>query len=233
MTVASDVLFTRLPYLMEHFAVAVAAVSGVLAGHGKRVDLFGVLVLALVTSFGGGTLRDVMVGDFPVAWIRDASLLTTASTAAFVMFFAARFLEIPRQLLLIADAFALALITMIGTKKALGFDIAPPVAIVMGVISGVAGGMIRDVLTGEIPLVFRPQIYLYATAAIFGATVFVVLTRNGVPQQIALLSGAGVTLGLRLAAIRWKLRLPVFAAKTSFPEPAAVALASQPHQPSR
>ena len=215
MIAASDILFARLPYLLDHFAVAVAAISGVLAARGKHVDLFGVLVLALVTAFGGGTVRDLMVGDLPVAWIRDPHFIETASVAALLTFFAARFFEFPHHLLLIADAFALALMTVSGAKKALGFDVAPAIAVAMGVITGVAGGIIRDVLTGEIPLVFRPQIYLYATAAMLGATVFVLLTKTPLPPQVSLLVGTAVTLVLRLAAIRWKLGLPIFRPKSS------------------
>src|ERR1700679_3735375 len=107
----------RLPYLLELFAVAVAAISGVLAGGGKRVDLFGVLVLALVTAFGGGTLRDLMLGDLPVAWIRDPNYIITASIAALATFFAARLFEFPSLMLLIADAFALALFSASGARK--------------------------------------------------------------------------------------------------------------------
>lgn len=208
-----EIISGRAFYLIEHFAVAIGAVSGVLAARGKHVDLFGVLVLALVTAFGGGTVRDVMVGDLPVAWIRDGHFIETASVAAIVTFFAARFFHFPNQLLLIADAFALALMTMVGAKKALGFDIAPAIAVVMGVITGVAGGILRDVLTGEIPLVFRPQIYLYATAAMLGAIVFVCLSKTAMPLQASMLTGAGVTLFLRLAAMRWKLVLPVYQPK--------------------
>jgi uncharacterized membrane protein YeiH len=195
---------------MEHWAVAVAAVSGVLAGQGKRVDLFGVLVLALVTAFGGGTLRDLLLGDVPVIWMREPHLLTTASSAAFATFIAARYFHPPVYTLLVADAFALALFTMIGTKKALAWGVAPSIAVTLGVITGVAGGIIRDVLTGEIPLVFRPQIYLYATAALVGAVVFVLVAGSGHQPQAALLTGAAATLSLRLAAIRWKLNLPEF-----------------------
>lgn len=219
MSAADETIIARLPYLLEHFAVAVAAIGGVLAARGKQIDLFGVLVLALVTAFGGGTVRDLMVGDFPVAWIRDARFIHTAAAAAVLTFFAARFLEFPRQLLLVADAFALALFTIIGAKKALGFDVAPVIAVAMGVITGVAGGIVRDVLTGEIPLVFRPQIHLYATAALLGASVFVLLAKIPLPAQASLLTGIAVTLILRLAAIRWKLRLPLFTARAALPQP--------------
>jgi len=197
-------------YLFEHFAIAVSAVSGVLAARGKQLDLFGVLVLALVTAFGGGTVRDLMLGDLPVAWTRDANYVGTALVAGMGTFFVVRFRELPLNWLLVADAFALALFTIIGARKALGFHVAPAIAVVMGVITGVVGGMLRDVLTGEIPLVFRPQIYLYATAALLGAIVYVVCARFLPDEQASMFIGTGITLVLRLAAIRWTLGLPVF-----------------------
>jgi uncharacterized membrane protein YeiH len=209
--ITHDSFHTRLPYFLELLAVAVAAVSGVLAGRGKQVDLFGVLVLALVTAFGGGTLRDLMLGDLPVAWIRDQNYIFIASIAALVTFFTARFLEFPRLILLIADAFALALFSAIGARKALGFEVAPVIAVAMGVITGVAGGMVRDVLTGEIPLVLRAGIYLYATASMLGASVLVLLSRTSpLTSQTCMLAGIFVTLILRLASIRWRLVLPVY-----------------------
>ena len=197
-------------YALEHFGVGVAAITGVLAARGKQVDLFGVIVLALVAAFGGGTLRDLLVGDRPLFWVRDPSFLLNATAVALVTFFAARFHEFPQLVLLVADAFALALFTAIGVKKALAFDLAPSIAVAMGVITGVAGGMMRDVLTGEIPLVFRRDIYLYATAALCGASVFVLLRRLSLGEHTNMVLASGVTLALRLAAIRWKLGLPVF-----------------------
>lgn len=197
-------------YLLEHFGVGVAAITGVLAARGKRVDLFGVIVLALVTAFGGGTLRDLLVGDTPVVWMRDPNFLLNAGGVAVLTFFAARFYEVPRAVLLVADAFALALFTMIGVQKALAFDVAPSIAIAMGVVTGVAGGIMRDLLTGEIPLVFRREIYLYATAALCGAVVFVLMNGGPAGEQGAMILSAGTTLVLRLAGIRWKLALPVF-----------------------
>ena len=197
-------------YVLEHFGVSVAAVTGVLAARGKQVDLFGVIVLALVTAFGGGTLRDLLVGDRPLFWIRDPNFLLNATTVALMTFFVVRFHEFPQQVLLVADAFALALFTVIGVKKALAFQLAPSIAVAMGVMTGVAGGMMRDVLAGEIPLVFRREIYLYATAALCGAGVFVLFSRWQGHEQINMMLSAGTTLALRLAGIRWKLALPLF-----------------------
>src|SRR5512143_238023 len=101
-------------YILEHFGVTVAAITGVLAARGKRVDLFGVLVLALVTAFGGGTVRDVLVGDTPVFWLRGPWLLLNATIAAMLTFLVARQWHLPLGALLVADAFALAAFTMVG-----------------------------------------------------------------------------------------------------------------------
>jgi uncharacterized membrane protein YeiH len=193
---------------MEHSAVAVFAVSGVLAARGKRIDLFGALVLALVTAFGGGTARDLLLGDLPVAWIRDATLLLTATATAVVGFFMVPVVEVPGRLLVFADACGLALVTIIGTEKALGLGAAPTIAITLGVVTGVAGGILRDVLVGEIPLVFRRDTNLYATAALCGAAVFVALESWLPGREVSAPAGAAVILGLRLAAIRWKIVLP-------------------------
>src|SRR3954470_11491355 len=190
-------------YVFEHIGVAVSAITGILAAKNKRVDLFGVLVLALVTALGGGTLRDLILGARPF-WTEDVSFVFGACGAATATFLAARFWEMPGLLLLVADACGLALFTVIGAERALAFGAANTVAVVLGVMTGVAGGMIRDVLTGEIPLVFRAGIYLYATAALCGALAFVLLVSHVSPLASQSVSVA-ITLTLRLAAMRWRL----------------------------
>lgn len=200
----------NIPLTLELVAVGVCAVTGVLAAEGKQVDLFGVLVLAIVTAFGGGTVRDLLLGDVPVAWMRNPNYLLTAVLAGLGTFVVSRYRPLPRTVLLVADAFGLALFTMIGTHKGLAFGVAVPVGVLLGVITGVAGGILRDVLTGTIPLVFRPTIYLYATAALCGAGVYMLVLRWMPSEVVAAGSGAVTTLVLRLAAIRWKLGLPLF-----------------------
>jgi uncharacterized membrane protein YeiH len=200
-------------YWLEQLGVAVAAITGVLAGRGKSVDLFGVVVLAVVTAFGGGTIRDLTLGDTPVFWVRDGNYILTAVAAALGTFVIARFHQFSNRALLLADAVALAFFTMVGVKKALIFAAPAPVAVTMGVVTGVAGGILRDILTGEIPYVFRKEIYFYATASLCGAVVFVFLQRWQWSVPPSVLIGAGVTLALRLAAIRWRLALPIFTAQ--------------------
>jgi uncharacterized membrane protein YeiH len=205
-----------LQFLLEHFGISVAAITGVLAARGKRIDLFGVLVLALVTAFGGGTVRDLLVGDLPVVWLRSPGYLLNASITALATFFAARLWDFPRQVLLVADAFALALFTMIGAHKGVTLGFSLPVTVLLGVVTGVAGGIVRDVLIGEVPIVFQPEIRLYATAALCGAIVFNLLVHHG-QERIATPVRIAVVLGLRLAGIRWGISLPMFAHRDSDP----------------
>jgi uncharacterized membrane protein YeiH len=199
-----------LQLLLEQAGISVSAIGGVLAARGKRIDLFGVIVLALVTAFGGGTVRDLLVGDLPVVWLRTSDYLLNATLTALASFLLVRLRHPPRMALLVADAFALALFTMIGTRKGVSLHLSLPVAVLLGVVTGVAGGILRDVLTGEVPLVFQPQIHLYATAALGGSIAFVALAGAGMSDVKATLAGATLVLALRLAGIRWKISLPIF-----------------------
>jgi uncharacterized membrane protein YeiH len=195
-------------YLLDMFGVAVFAVAGALAAGRKRMDLFGVLVLGLVTALGGGTLRDLVLDAHPVFWIADPAYLAMATAAAGATFVGARRRRPPGRALLVADALGLAVFTAIGAAKTLSLGFSGVIAVIMGMFTGVAGGMLRDVLAGEIPLIFRREIY--ATASLAGGAALALLQAGGVPGQWALAGGAAVTLGLRLAAIRWGLSLPVF-----------------------
>jgi uncharacterized membrane protein YeiH len=198
-----------MPSWIEYFACAVCAISGVLAAEGKRMDLFGALVLALVTAVGGGTIRDLCL-DAPVFWIRVPDFITVSLIAAVSIFILARFIDMPARALAIADAFGLALFAMIGTEKALLLGSSGLVAVLMGIITGVAGGILRDVLRGEIPVVLRAEIELYATAAGIGATAYVLLYQWLPASESHRYIGMGIILFLRLAAMYWKVRLPIF-----------------------
>ena len=198
---------------LEHFGVVVGAISGALAAKGKQIDLFGVIVLALVTALGGGTIRDtVLDAENGVFWIADASYVVTGTLTGIITFFVARFWMVPRKWFMIADAFVLALFTMLGTSKALAMSAGGVNAVVLGVITGVAGGMMRDVLVGQVPIVFRKETYIYATAAFAGATLYVLLESLWPGHDANRLIGIGVILALRLASIQWKLALPEFRA---------------------
>ena len=196
-------------YVLEHLAVVFGAATGALAARGKGIDLFGVVVLGLVAAVGGGTLRDVVL-DAPVFWVQDSTFILSGTVAAGAMFYLARFIDPSSKPLLIVDAFSLAFVATLGTHKTYGLNHAGTVCVVFGVVTGVAGGMIRDVLLGEVPLVFRPNIYLYATAALIGATAYLGAASLWPGSPFNLVTGASVILLLRLAAIRWRWKLPVF-----------------------
>ena len=198
---------------IDHFGVAVASISGVLAARGRRIDLFGVVVLALVTAFGGGTIRDVTLGDVPVFWVRDFGFIGNAALTAVATFFVARFFDFRLGVLMVADALVLAIFTMAGAQKAMAFHTTPGAVVFMGVTTGVAGGMMRDVLTGQIPMVFRQEICLYATASFLGAFSFLVSEWVGAPAYVSVLVGLFGTLVVRLAGIRWRIALPMFEAR--------------------
>jgi uncharacterized membrane protein YeiH len=191
--------------------IAVFAISGTLAAWRKQMDGFGVIVLATVTAIGGGTLRDLIL-DSPVIWLSNNSYFLAIFVAAGLTILAVRNrLVIPNNTLQIADAIGLAFFVIMGTQKALDHGTSGFVAIMMGTMSGVCGGMIRDVLCREIPMVFRGE--LYAITCIFGGLVYVQLLGFGVAQMPAMLAGMAALLTLRLAAIRWHLTIPVFGKK--------------------
>jgi uncharacterized membrane protein YeiH len=195
-------------YLLDLFGVAVFAITGSLAAGKKKMDLFGVVVLALATALGGGTLRDVILGAYPVFWIANPTYIFVGAGIAVSTFVMARFVQPPAKALKVADAFGLAIFTVIGTEKAISLGVHGSIAVIMGVMTGVAGGIIRDVLSGEIPLVLKAEIY--ATASLCGAITFAVLSTYIPSMPLPAPTAITVILALRLAAIHWKLSLPVF-----------------------
>jgi uncharacterized membrane protein YeiH len=194
-------------YVLSLAGVAVFAISGALTAGRKRLDLFGVTVIAIATALGGGTIRDLLL-DRKIFWIDDPAHLIVVLAAALLTLLWVRFWTPPRGSLLFADALGLALFTISGAQIAEQQGLHPLIVILMGTVTGAAGGLLRDVLCGEVPLLLR-QSDLYATAAIGGATVYLILQRLDVPRPAAALSGMAVVAVLRIAAIIWRLRLPV------------------------
>jgi len=208
-SIISEVM--ALTTLLDHFGVSVSAMSGVLAAREKGLDLFGVLVLALVTAVGGGSLRDVLVGDGAVFWLRSPGIFHNVCITAVVAFVLSHRWEPPRTLFQIADALALCFFAVAGTRKGISLGFTPSVCIALGVITGVAGGIIRDTLLGRVPLVFRKDTYFYATAALFGGLLYVLL-RGQAGDEIATWIAVTAAILLRLGAIRYRLTLPAFRA---------------------
>jgi uncharacterized membrane protein YeiH len=199
---------TRLLSLFDLAGVAVAAASGALAAGRRRLDLLGVAVVATVTAIGGGTLRDVLL-DRRVFWIADPDYLTVILGAAAITMLYTRFKAPPARALLIADAFALGLFTMTGAQIASRAGLSGLLVIMMGTITAVAGGVVRDVLCTEVPLIMRSG-YLYASASIAGGTAFVWLQEAGLSTALSASAGAVLVTALRFAAIIFDLKLPVY-----------------------
>ncbi|HEX2094645.1 MAG TPA: trimeric intracellular cation channel family protein [Longimicrobiaceae bacterium] len=197
-------------YFLQLLGVAVFAASGALAAGRKRMDLLGVVVIACVTAIGGGTLRDVLLDRHPVFWIADPAHLVVSCAAALLTLLYATRRSPPEHSLAIADALGLGMFTIGGVQIAEQAGVGAIVAVLMGTMTGVAGGVIRDVLSAEIPLIFRKG-ELYASAAIAGSATYLLLAWIGLPRPAAALPGMGLIVALRLAAILWGLELPVVA----------------------
>lgn len=195
-------------YLLDLIGVAVFAVSGALAGGRKGMDWLGVFTLAMVTAVGGGTLRDLLVGREMVFWVADPAYLAVIAAATLLTILGARFGRYPGPTLRIADAFGLGLFAISGAQVAEAAGLSPVLVITMGAITGSAGGLVRDVLRAEIPLVLRKEIY--ATAAIVGVSSYLALSAWGLPQDFAAIAGALIVIAIRLAAISRGLHLPGF-----------------------
>lgn len=196
-------------YLLSLLGVGVFAVSGALAAGRKGFDLLGVVIISGVTAIGGGTIRDVLLNRHPVFWIADPLQLIVILASAALTLLYVRFRKPPRTSLLVADALGLALFTISGAQVAEQRGLPGLIVVVMGTITGSAGGVVRDILSGEVPLLLR-QSELYATAAIAGATVYLLAQGSGMAPTRSALLGMATVATLRFAAILWRLRLPVF-----------------------
>jgi uncharacterized membrane protein YeiH len=193
---------------IDLLGVAVFAVSGTLMAYQKRLDGFGVVILASVTAIGGGTLRDIIL-NLPVFWTQDPSFLYAILLAAFCTIIWLRFRQqVPLQFLLVADAIGLAFFNVLGLQKALAFGATPFIAIVMGTMSGVFGGLIRDVICREVPLVLQRE--LYAVTCIAGGIIYFISLVLLNDTKISLAVAVITTLSLRLIAMKRHWHLTVF-----------------------
>jgi uncharacterized membrane protein YeiH len=193
--------------LADLIGVAVFAASGGSAGVAKRLDVFGVVFLGCAAALGGGLLRDVFIGDFPPLAFADWRYVATAGLASLLVFFLHPQLARLRGTVLVLDAAGLGLFTAAGTLKALDFGVPVVGAGILGMITGIGGGLLRDLLTAEIPLVLRREIY--AVAALVGAVVVVIGHRLGAPNLVTLLGAAALTFVIRMVAVQRDWSAPV------------------------
>ena len=185
----------------------VFALEGAFAAIAGQLDLFGVLVLAFTTALGGGIVRDVLMGSLPPNALRGWSYPGTAFLAAAIAFGLGSHLHIPRPLLITLDAAGLSLFAVAGTVKALNAGIHPLSAILLGTVTGVGGGTIRDVFLGQVPAILRVDVY--ATAALLGAAILTICRRLGFSPTVAALMGGISCFALRLVSVWQHWQLPV------------------------
>ncbi|MBN1532788.1 MAG: trimeric intracellular cation channel family protein [Spirochaetes bacterium] len=193
-------------YILDIIGTFVFSLTGSILGVRKRLDLFGIIIVGFVTAVGGGTVRDLLLGDTPVFWFRDINYFVAASAGAVLTFCFARRIARINGLLMLFDALGIGVFTLIGLKKGLAYQLAPVFAVLMGVATAVAGGIIRDMLCGEVPLVLRKEIY--ATACIAGGIVYLLLDMAGAGDAAATVASIAVIVAIRLVSLRLKLSLP-------------------------
>ena len=198
----------QLLYALDLAGVAVFAVSGALAAGRVGLDWFGVVVLATLPAIGGGTLRDLLLGRQPIFWVADSTYPWVICASAIFTLIYTSFLPVPMHALLIADALGLALFAVTGAQLAERMGHAPIIVVMMGTMTGVAGGVLRDVLSGTVPMILKKDIY--ATAAIVGIVLYLAAQRLGMERRWAMALGLVAVVALRLLSVANGWQLPTF-----------------------
>lgn len=201
---AGDSMF----YTILVIAIAAEAMTGAIAAGRRKMDWFGVCVIAVVTALGGGTMRDVLLGHYPLLWVNDPNLLLLACAAALVTIAGARYFEKLRWAFLVLDGLGLVVFTILGCNVAIEMGMPPVIVIVSGMITGIAGGIMRDVLCNDVPLVFSAE--LYATVSIVTGVIYYGAIGLGLPTELAVAVALLVGFPMRLCAIIFKWVMPRF-----------------------
>jgi uncharacterized membrane protein YeiH len=197
--------------LLDLFGMAVFATSGALVASRKQMDIFGFILLGTVTGIGGGTIRDLLIGIQPVFWVSQPAYLWVCIIVSSVVFFTAHIPESRYRVLLWVDAAGLAAYAVVGAEKALAAGTDALVAVTMGVVTAAFGGIVRDVLGGESPIILRKEIYV--TAALAASLVFVVAMAIGIASVPASLAAVAVGFAVRGCALHWGWSLPAYRAR--------------------
>lgn len=205
----------QLLFWLDLVGVVVFAVSGALEAARKQLDIVGFLFVAAVTGIGGGTLRDLLLDRGPVFWVHQPVYLWLTSAAAILTFFVAPHIARRAVLLLWADAVGMAVFAVIGARTALDVGAGPAVAVLMGTMTATFGGLIRDVVCTETPLLLKREVY--ATAAAAGAATLVAGEALGIAPALATLAGIAIAFAIRAVALRYSLSLPIYRPRPARP----------------
>jgi uncharacterized membrane protein YeiH len=185
--------------LVDFIGTFVFAVSGILVAIDKKFDLFGVIILGIVTAIGGGTLRDLLIGSTPVSWMQNEIYLYIILSALPICYFFKNYVLSLRKGIFLFDTIGIGLFTILGLEKTLEFGLSPVIAVMMGIVSAVFGGVIRDVLSNEVPLIFRKEIYAFA--CFFGALMYLG-TKMIFPEWIAIVVSILAVIAIRILSIK-------------------------------
>jgi uncharacterized membrane protein YeiH len=193
-------------YILDIIGTFAFAVSGALVASDKKFDLFGVVIIAFVTAVGGGMLRDVLINAHPINWIGDLNYVYIIFLAVvFTFLFKSKIAHLSKTIFLF-DTIGLSVFTLLGLEKGLSFGLNPFVALIMGMISAVFGGVLRDVLTNKIPLIFKKEIY--ASACLAGGVSYLVLNFFNMSENIIFIFSTTIIVVIRVIAVKFKLQLP-------------------------
>nr|WP_294870271.1 trimeric intracellular cation channel family protein [uncultured Pedobacter sp.] len=184
------------------------AISGSFAAMQRRLDPFGVLIIAFVTSIGGGTVRDLLLGDTPVAWMRDVNYCLLILLTSIATIFFKTHIKKFKVTLFLFDSLGLGLFTMLGIQKGIVFGLSPGICIALGTITGCFGGIIRDTLLNTIPIIFRKEVY--ATACIMGGILYFTLLYFNLKEDLAKVAVIAFIFTVRIVVVRYKVTLPKF-----------------------
>lgn len=196
----------ELQYALELVGTFVFAISGALAVREKEHDLFGAGFTGFITAIGGGTLRDILLDSYPLVWIGDIHFLYSILLGVLAAFIFPNLLSRLRKTFFLFDTLGIGFFTVLGVEKALSLGVRPEIAAIMGMFSAVMGGVIRDTLTNDIPILFRKEIY--ASACLAGAVIYLVLSYLGLERSYNLLISMSIIISIRLIAMKYKLSLP-------------------------
>ncbi len=192
--------------ILDILGTVAFAISGALAGINKRLDFFGVFVIALATSIGGGTLRDLLIGNTPVTWLLNLETFYIVVCSTFIAILFRHRLNFFRTSLFLFDTIGIGVFTIIGIEKGLSVNLSPVVCILLGTITACVGGVIRDILCNEIPVIFRKEIY--ATACLAGAVMFFILKYFNLNDDFIYIATAGTIILIRILAVKYELSFP-------------------------
>jgi len=193
-------------YTIDILGTFAFAISGALVASDKKFDLFGVLIIAFVTAVGGGMLRDILINAHPINWIGDLNYLWTIFLAVFLTFLFKSKIAYLSKTLFLFDTIGISVFTLLGLQKGLTINLQPMIALIMGMVSAVFGGVLRDVLTNKVPLIFEKEIY--ASACLAGGISYLVLTFLETPKDINFIVSASVIIIIRLISVKYSLELP-------------------------